>query len=141
MSRRIPQIESTLKRAISQVLHRQMSDPRIAGLVSITQIKVSPDMREAFVYVSVLPEKYEKKTISGLRHATRHIHALTSKLVALRTVPHLDFRLDESLKRQAAVHEAIQKGLRRSGESETAEEDDRSNPITPSPQGPEEDVS
>lgn len=134
MSRRISQIESTLKRAIAQVLQRQISDPRITGMVSITEIKVSPDLHEAYVYVSVLPEKHQTKTLNGLRHAARHIHALTCKLVALRTVPHFDFRLDESLKRQAAVHEAIQQGLRRSGEGETP---DTAPTQPPSINGPE----
>jgi ribosome-binding factor A len=119
MSRRKEQVESTLMRTIAQVLQRQISDPRIVGLVSITRVKVSPDMKEAYVYVSVMPQKYESKTLHGLRHATGHIHGLVCKLVALRQVPRLDFRLDESLKKQAAVELAIRDGLQRTGEPQT----------------------
>lgn len=120
MTKRIEQVESTLRRAIAEVLQRQISDPRIEGLVSITRVKVSPDLREAYVHVSVLPEKHQKKTLYGLRHAAIHIQALVRKKVALRVVPHLDFRLDTSLKKQAEVMGAIQQAIDR---TETQERD------------------
>lgn len=111
MSHRIQQIESTLRRALAEVLQSKIADPRIVGLVSITKISVAPDLKNAYVYVSILPEKYEKRTIAGLRHATRHIQRLTREKVALRAVPHFEFRLDESLKKQAAVEQAIREGV------------------------------
>ena len=122
MSHKIAQVEATLSKAISQVLQRQISDPRIRGMVSITRIKVTSDLKQAFVHVSVLPEKYQRMTVDGLNHARVHIQHLTRKLVALRMVPHLEFRLDESLKKQAAVLKAIHEGVEKSGpESEDAE--------------------
>lgn len=119
MTHRLPQIESTLQRAIAQVLQRQVSDPRIAGMVSITRVKVSPDLRDARVFVSVLPENLAPRSIHGLRDAARHIHAHVKKLVALRVVPHLDFRLDESLKKEAAVLDAINQGIKRTDPDQT----------------------
>lgn len=107
MTHRIEQIESTLRKALAQVLQRRISDPRIRGLVSITEIDVSPDMRQAKVSVSVLPEEYAKRTIAGLRAADRHIGAEVKKLVALRVVPHLRFELDSSLKRAEEVYGAL----------------------------------
>lgn len=109
MGFRIPQVESTLKRTISTVLSRQLSDPRVSGMVSVTRVEVTPDMHEAFVYVSVAPDKYGPRTLQGLQHASRHIHAQVCRGVRMRRVPHLQFRLDQSLKRQAAVLEAIQR--------------------------------
>jgi len=111
MSHRKEQVQSTLKRAISQVLATQISDPRIVGMISVTQIDISPDLRNAKVYVSVLPEKYQKRSVHGLRHAAGHIYSLVCKVVALRIVPKLDFRLDESLKKQNAVFDDIRRGL------------------------------
>lgn len=113
MSHRIAQIESLLKRAISKVLVTKLADPRIEGLISVTKVTVSPDLHDAYVHVSVLPEKHQARTLYGLRHAAVHIHALVCKEVALRTVPHLEFRLDESLKKQAAVLSAIRRGIER----------------------------
>ncbi len=110
MSHRKQQVESLLKRVVSDVLTRKLSDPRVIGLVSVTRVEVSPDLHEATVSVSVLPEKRQRKTLSGLRHAAGHIHSLVCKAVQMRVVPHLAFRLDESIKKQDAVFDAIQQG-------------------------------
>lgn len=107
MTHRIEQIESTLRKALAQVLQRKISDPRIRGLVSITEVDVSPDMKQAKVFVSVLPEEYGKRTLGGLRAADRHIQSEVKKLVALRLVPHLRFELDTSLKKAEEVYQAI----------------------------------
>lgn len=108
MNHRIEQIESTLRKALAQVLQRKISDPRIRGLVSITDVDVSPDMKRARVLVSVLPEQYGKRTLAGLRAADRHIQSEVKKLVALRLVPHLHFELDQTLKRADEVFNAIE---------------------------------
>lgn len=115
MTHRIERIESTLQRAVSEVLQRRIADPRIEGVVSITRVKVSPDLSDAYVYVSVLPESKQRQVLRGLQHAGGHIRTLVGKTVALRTMPRLDFRLDESLKTQAEVYDAIRRGMDRTG--------------------------
>lgn len=134
MSFRKQQVESLLKRTVSQVLARQISDPRIVGMVSITHVDVSPDLHEALVYVSILPEKYQKRTIAGLRHATGHIYTLVRKAVALKTVPRLDFRLDESIKKEAAIFDAIQRGLAQEGPKPSADDDADAQATSQTPQ-------
>lgn len=116
MTHRIEQVESTLRKALAQVLQRKISDPRIRGMVSITKLDVSTDMKTAKVLVSVLPDQYEKRTLAGLRAANRHIHSEVKKLVALRIVPHLEFRLDSSLKKVSEIYDAINQGIDRSGD-------------------------
>jgi len=113
MSHRKQQIESLLKRAVASVLQKGLADPRIKGLVSVTKVEVSVDLRHAAVYVSVTPVDYESRTLHGLRDATRHIQKKVNKAVALRIVPHLEFRIDQSLKREAEVLAAINEGMRR----------------------------
>ena len=68
MTHRIEQVESTLTRAISKVLSRDISDPRIAGMVSITRIEVTSNMHDARVYVSIIPDKYGNFIHSGTIH-------------------------------------------------------------------------
>ncbi len=129
MSYRKAQIESTLKRTISTILAQKLSDPRIQGLVSVTRVSVSPDMHDAQVYVTVLPTKHQTRTLYGLQHAAVHIHARVMAEVALKKVPHLDFRLDDSLKKQAVVDAAIHRGLtkerKRSGRGSKQQEKSR----------------
>ena len=112
-----------MRKALAQVLQRKISDPRIRGMVSITHLSISPDLKSARVFVSVLPDQYEKRTLAGLRAANRHIHGELKKLVAFRVVPHLDFRLDESLKKSSEIFDAIGEGMARSGTEPTNDPD------------------
>ena len=113
MSKRLEQVESVLKRAVSGVLAHGLSDPRVTGMVSVTRLKVSPDLHGAYVYVSVMPHEQERKTLSGLRHAAGHIHALVRPRVDMRTVPKFEFRLDKTVKKQIDVLQSIRRGMER----------------------------
>jgi len=122
MSHRKAQIEAQLKRVLSTVLAHELSDPRVTGMVSVTHVDVAPDLHEAFVYVSILPQEHESKTMHGLKHAAGHIHTLAFKRMALRRVPKLVFRLDSSLKRSEEVFGAINKAMKRTGPNEDTPE-------------------
>ena len=113
MSHRKQQIESTMQRAISQILSRRLSDPRLCGMISITQVDIAPDMHQAKVHVSVLPPERQQLVLNGLRHATGHIRTELRKAITLRKVPQLDFRIDETLKKQDTVWQAIERGVER----------------------------
>lgn len=123
MTHRIEQVESTLRKALAQVLQRKISDPRIRGMVSIMQVDVTTDMKLAKVAVSVLPAEYAKRTLAGLRAADRHIQSEVKKLVALRVVPHLKFELDDSLKQANQVFQAIDEAKAREENEQDAEQD------------------
>jgi ribosome-binding factor A len=119
MTHRIEQVESTLRKALAQVLQRSISDPRIRGMVSIIKVDITQDMKQAKVFVSVLPQEYEKRTVAGLKAANRHIQNEVKKLVALRIVPHLQFELDDSLKQAEQVYRAIDEAKAREAEEAT----------------------
>lgn len=140
MSHRKQQVESALRRAISTVLAQKLSDPRIRGLVSVTGVDVSPDLRNANVLVSVMPEEFEKRTIAGLRHAAIHIHALVCKAVDMRIVPHLEFKLDKTLKREAGVLAAIHRAMARETPAGAAAPDETTQPADPTAPKPRRTV-
>ena len=70
MSHRREQIGSTLEREIQAVLARGLNDPRIRGLVTVTGVEVTSDLKHARVLISVLPEEHEALTLHGLRAAS-----------------------------------------------------------------------
>lgn len=107
MSRKTEQLASTLQRALQEVIARGLNDPRISGLITITSVRISPDLREAVVMVSVLPEERQELVVHGLKHAAPHIRREIGESIRSRQLPTLHFRLDESLKKQAAVIRAI----------------------------------
>jgi len=120
MSHRPQQIASNLQQAIQQVLARGLNDPRIGGLVTITNVTVAADLKTATVFVSVLPEEKEKKTMFALRDAARHIRREVGEIVAMRQVPLLTFKADSGLKREAEAYQAIAKIAREREEAEAA---------------------
>jgi ribosome-binding factor A len=107
MSRRSEQFASSLQLALQELISRGLQDPRISGLITITSLTVSPDLKTASVGISIMPQERQELTMHGLRAAAGHLrHALGDKLSS-RQIPELVFRLDSSLKKQAGVFEAL----------------------------------
>ena len=88
-----------LQEEISSILRRQLKDPRL-GMVSITEVVVAPDLRQAQVYVSALgDEEARLAALQVLRGAAGFVQAELGKSIRLRYIPRLDFRYDASLDR------------------------------------------
>lgn len=109
MSHRTEQVASTIERALQDQLARGLSDPRVKGLITITGVRVTDDLKTAIVRVSVLPVEHQELTMHGLKSAARHIRHQIADRLAMKRTPELVFELDESLKRQAGVLDALAK--------------------------------
>lgn len=119
MSKRSDQVASEIHRAVQTVLNRGLQDPRVSGaLLTATDVRVSDDLRNATVMISVMPESSEDLVMHGLQSASRHIRRQVGNLIAIRQMPDLAFKLDKSVKKQAEVLEAI---ARATAEREAAE--------------------
>ena len=112
MSIRQQKIESQVRRLVSEAILRDLSDPRIRGLLSVTRVQVSPDLREARVYISILSDRSESTVMSGLLSARGVIQKHVANGMKIRYAPRLSFLLDESLKRQAEVLKALDSAVR-----------------------------
>ena len=98
MTRRTDRVNGLLRQEISNLLSRELNDPRLSGVVSITQVKTSSDLRYATVYVSVMGKREEKdKALEGISSATGFMRRELRGRVSLRYIPELKFVLDESL--------------------------------------------
>ena len=104
MSRRVDRINGLLRQELSLLLARQTKDPRINGVISITQVKTSPDLRNARVYVSVFGDDAAKReALAGIESAATFLrHELRDRL-SLRYVPFMKFELDQSMEDAAAL--------------------------------------
>ncbi|NNM87534.1 MAG: 30S ribosome-binding factor RbfA [Phycisphaerae bacterium] len=103
MSVRQRKIESQIRRVASMVMLRDLEDPRITGIVSVTKVEITPDLREAKIYVSILSSSPEATVFQGLVHAQAFVQREVAKALSMRVVPHLSFVLDHSLKKQAEI--------------------------------------
>ncbi|HOX27613.1 MAG TPA: 30S ribosome-binding factor RbfA [bacterium] len=106
---RLKRVSQLMLRMISQVIREDLKDPRI-GFASITAVEVSPDLRAAKVFVSVLgtPEQVEG-CIMGLNSASGFIHERIKQDLTLKRVPSLTFIADSSIERGVRVCSLIDK--------------------------------
>ncbi len=94
---RLNRVNEELKKEISQVISFELKNPNITGLISVTKVKVTPDLRFARVYVSLLNSKNIKKTMKGLKEATGYIKGQIARKINLRVTPDLQFEIDDSM--------------------------------------------
>ncbi len=110
MSHRRARFASALRNVVANLIQVEMSDPRIRGLVTVTRVEVSPDLRLAKVYVTVLGKEGEQKSsLKALRNGAGHLQSLLKKHLEFRVCPKLDFRLDQELKESLATMALIDK--------------------------------
>jgi ribosome-binding factor A len=114
--RRAEQMSSIIHRAVQSVLSGGLSDPRLDAMLTVTNVRVSSDRRQATVSVSVLPEERESRVIHGLRDAARHIRREAADLIDVHRMPDLIFKLDRTIKKQAAIHDALHRVREEIGE-------------------------
>jgi ribosome-binding factor A len=147
VSRRTDQIGSTIQRAIQKILADGLADPRVRGLITVSGVEMSDDLRRAIVLVSVYPAEHQELTMHGLRSATGHLRRRLASATALPVLPQLVFRLDTTMKRQAAVLEALAKvaaereEMQSDGNDVSAARDDPDAGFDAAPQPPEEHTS
>ena len=104
MSRRSDRINGLLRQEISVLLSREIKDPRLNGVISITQVETSSDLRNARVFVSVMGDDDTKDAaLDGIRSAATFLRRSLRDRLKLRYVPFLKFSLDQSMADADAV--------------------------------------
>jgi ribosome-binding factor A len=110
MSRRTERIASTIQQELALIILRELNDPRLTGLPSITRVKVSPDLSQADVFVTVMGTEGQKTAaLNALRHAAGLMRTRLTKEMTLRVAPFLKFHLDEDLAKELELLETLRK--------------------------------
>jgi ribosome-binding factor A len=108
MARRIERVDSLIRQEISQLLQRQVKDPRLGDFVAVTEVSVSHDLRYAKVFVSCIgSEEVKRDTLSGLAAASGFLRNQLAKRLRLRRIPELSFHWDDSIERGARLLQLI----------------------------------
>ena len=94
---RLNRINEELKKEISQIISFELKNPDATGLISVTKVKITPDLKYAKVYVSLLNTKNEEKTMEALKKSSGFIRSLIAKRINLRITPELVFEKDDSM--------------------------------------------
>lgn len=100
---RLGRIDEEYKKELSQIIGYELKNPSITGLISVTKVKVTSDLKFAKVYVSILNSKNTKDTLAGLKKSSGYIRSELAKRVNLRNTPELIFELDDSIEYGAKI--------------------------------------
>ncbi len=108
MNRRTQRVSELLRKELSWLFAKEMNDPRLPTLVSITMVEVSADLRHAKVFISVMGDNQEKgSTLEMLKSATGFLRRELKPRLDLRYVPQLTFRQDDSIEQGTGMLQKI----------------------------------
>ena len=96
-------IDEEFRKELSQLISFELKEPSVTGMVSVTKVKVTPDLKYAKVYVSILNSKNVKDTLAALKKSSGYIRSELAKRVNLRNTPEIIFELDDSLEYGARI--------------------------------------
>ena len=104
-------INEEVRREISNIIQNEIKDPRLTAMVSVTNVKVTKDLRYAKVFVSIFAKNDEEKNNSfvALKHASGYIRKEIGQRINLRYNPQIIFELDESINYGMHIEKLIQK--------------------------------
>lgn len=108
--KRIKRLNSLLREVLSEVIMKEVKDPRMAPLVTVTNVSISNDLHHAKVYVSIIGSDKEKnKTLEALESAAGFIGRSAANKVVMRYFPTLTFKLDTTVDEQMRVDSLLDK--------------------------------
>ena len=100
MTHRIERVNSLIRQEISQLLQRQVKDPRLGNFIAVTEVSTSADLKFAKVFVSRIGSEEEKReTLSVLASASGFFRKELGRRMKLRYIPELSFQWDDSIER------------------------------------------
>lgn len=109
MTHRRKQVEHLIRAELSELLSRQVRDPRLKGLVTVTEVRTSPDLKQARIFISIMGDEKEKgEVFQGLSSASRFLRHELAKRVSLRHIPELSFEKDDSIERGIRLSQLIE---------------------------------
>lgn len=106
-----------IKKEISLMIREEMKDPRIKGLISITHVEVTNDLRYAKVYISIMATLEERTvTLQTLKKAGGYLRSELAKRLQLRYTPEILFKFDDSIEYGAKINEILSGFNKKEGE-------------------------
>jgi ribosome-binding factor A len=108
MAHRIERVNHLIRQEISQLLQRQVKDPRLESFIAVTEVETTPDLRYAKVFVSYMGSQEEKREmLDGLEAAAHFLRNQLARRLRLRRIPQLSFEWDDSIERGAHLLQLI----------------------------------
>lgn len=108
--RRLYRVQSEIQRFISELLIEGLKDPRIDQMTSVSKVELSNDTSVATIYFSIYgSQKTKEDTLSALENAKGYIRSRLAKVLEIRQVPELRFKIDESVEYSIEIQKILNK--------------------------------
>lgn len=119
--KRVGRISQEVKKALSEAIFFELKDPKIAEVLTLSEVRVSSDLSYADVYVSVMGSDWDQRqTLEGLEQARGFLKNYLARHVKLRQVPELRFHFDDSITHGMYMDQLIAETLAKDAESRRA---------------------
>lgn len=122
---RVRRVSETLKEVLSEIIQLELKDPHV-GFVTVTGVEMTPDLKQARVWVSVMTaqgkESEEEETFKALNHAKGFIKGEVAKRVRLRYMPELTFMRDETVRTSMRIEDILKEIIPEEQGAEAGEE-------------------
>lgn len=107
---RTSRLNSLLKEVISDIIRRDVRNPHVNELLTVTRVDIAKDLHHAKVYISVIGTAEQKEeTLKALQSAAGFIAVQSSREVVMRYFPALSFKLDDSVEKHMRIEDLLSK--------------------------------
>lgn len=111
-------LEQDVKVALSNIITYDVKEPSVTGvMISVTDVKITPDQKYAKVYVSIFGKQNKNKIIDALKKASGFIKSELSRKVKLRNMPELIFEIDDSIEYGSHMDKVINEVIKKDSEN------------------------
>jgi len=107
MSKRTEQVAKLLRSTINQIIIKDFEAP-MGTLVSVSEVSVSPDLKNATAYVSIIPNNKIGSALEAIKKFSGHVQKEVGKHISIKMTPRISFELDERDLKYKAIDEALQ---------------------------------
>ncbi len=116
--RRTERINNLLREELSELLKRELEDPRLRCFITITEVRTSKDLSHAKVYVSLLDREREEDIMKALTGAESFLRRELGEKLHLRRIPRLEFEIDRTIERAVRLTSIIERASKEIGVEE-----------------------
>jgi ribosome-binding factor A len=121
VGRRPERLAEQIKEEVSLIIAGDLEDPRV-GFVTVTDAKISPDLRHAKIFVTVLGDEQQvSESLQALNHASRFIRHQLGAALRIRRTPEIHFVYDETVQTAARIEQLLSEEGEKAKERERAE--------------------
>lgn len=107
-ARRADRVAEAIRVEVATFLREGAKDPRLVGMVTITAVEVTRDLRHGRIFISVMGTESERSaTLEALESMKGHLRSRLARSLRLRVAPEISFKLDESVARAARIESLL----------------------------------